>query len=86
MLFRSAGVVESVAVKVSQLYSKKASASKIILTGGLSHSSYFAHTLAEKIGKPVETMELGRFAGAIGAALLAEEKAKATATERETKS
>ena len=70
----AAGVIDSVAVKVAQLYNRKTSRKKIILTGGLSHSAHFARTLEAKIGKPVGTMQLGRFAGALGAALLAEEK------------
>lgn len=70
----AAGVINSVALKVSQLYSRKSSESSIVLTGGLSCSKSFAGKLAEKIGKPVRETEQGRYAGALGAALLAEER------------
>lgn len=70
----AAGVIDSVALKVSQLYSKRASENSIVLTGGLSYSKSFAGKLAEKIRKPVQTMKQGRYAGALGAALFAEEQ------------
>lgn len=72
----AAGVVDSVAAKVAQLSSRKNLSDKIILTGGLSHSEYFTDILSKKIGKKVEPTENGRYAGAAGAALLAEEKYK----------
>ena len=70
----AAGVVDSVASKVAQLSQKKALSDKIILTGGLSHSTYFTRILSAKIRKTVEPTENGRYAGALGAALLAKEK------------
>ena len=69
----AAGVVDSVAAKVSQLAGRKNLADKVILTGGLSNSEYFTRILSEKLGKKVEMTENGRYAGAIGAALLAED-------------
>lgn len=70
----AAGVVDSVAAKVAQLSQRKNLSDKIILTGGLSHSEYFTNILSDKIGKKVEPTENGRYAGALGAALLAKEK------------
>ena len=70
----AAGVIDSVVAKVAQLAQRQKSAEKIILTGGLSHSTYFAAKLSEKMGKEVEPTEIGRYAGALGAAYLAEEK------------
>ncbi len=70
----AAGVVESVAGKVGQLAQRKNMPGKIILTGGLSSSEYFCKALTRKLMRKVETTEFGRFAGALGAALLAEEK------------
>lgn len=70
----AAGVIDSVVAKVAQLAQRQKSAEKIILTGGLSHSEYFASKLSEKMEKNVMPTELGRFAGALGAAYLAEEK------------
>ena len=70
----AAGVIESVVAKVAQLAQRQALADTIILTGGLSHSTYFTARLSERLGKHVMPAEFGRFAGALGAAYLAEEK------------
>lgn len=70
----AAGVVDSVAAKVAQLGQRKDLPEKVILTGGLSHSGYFTKILSEKIGQKVEPTDNGRYAGALGAALLAREK------------
>ena len=70
----AAGVIESVVAKVAQLAQRQALADTIILTGGLSHSTYFTARLSERLGKHVMPEEFGRFAGALGAAYLAEEK------------
>ena len=72
----AAGVVDSVAAKVAQLSMRKNLADKVILTGGLSHSEYFTGILSKKIGKTVVPTEFGRYAGALGAALLAREKSQ----------
>lgn len=72
----AAGVVDSVAAKVCQLAQRKILPDKVILTGGISNSAYFTKILSEKIGQIVEPTEDGRYAGALGAALLAEEKSK----------
>lgn len=68
------GVIESVVSKVAQLAQRQMLAEKIILTGGLSHSAYFAERLSEKLGAAVTPTAFGRFAGALGASYLAEEK------------
>ena len=72
----AAGVIESVVAKVAQLAQRQTLADTIILTGGLSHSTYFTSKLSEKLGKHVRPAEFGRFAGALGAAYLAEEKVR----------
>jgi len=71
----AAGVVDSVASKVALLSQRRDLPEKVILTGGLSGSECFANVLASKIDRKVETSENGRYAGALGASLLAEEKA-----------
>ena len=71
----AAGVVDSVAAKVATLCSRQALLPQIVLTGGLCHSAYFAARLAHKVGRPVQPLENGQFAGAYGAALLAEKMA-----------
>ncbi len=70
----AAGVVDSVAAKVAQLALRKDLPDQIILTGGLSENAYFADSLSRKIGKSVTPTEYGKYAGALGAALLAKEK------------
>lgn len=74
----AAGVVDSVAAKVAQHSQRKNLPDRVILTGGLSHSEYFTGVLSAKIGQTVEPTENGRYAGAVGAALLAKEKSKST--------
>ena len=70
----AAGVIDSVAVKVSQLVQRKTLPDIIILTGGLSHSIYFTDALSKKLGRTVSTTDFGRYAGALGASFLAQEK------------
>ncbi|WP_054252394.1 acyl-CoA dehydratase activase [Neofamilia massiliensis] len=70
----AAGVVDSVATKVSQLVQRLDLPETVILTGGLSHNEFFTKILSEKLGRNVKTTKNGIYAGAIGAALLAKEK------------
>ena len=72
----AAGVVDSVANKVAQLAQKKSLSGTVILTGGLSFSKYFTEILSKKIKHELKATENGRYAGAIGAALLAKAKSK----------
>lgn len=77
----AAGVVDSVAAKVAQLAMRKNLPDQIILTGGLSSSRYFTRILSQKIGKTVQPTDYGRYAGALGAALLAREKTEKAAAK-----
>lgn len=72
----AAGVIDSVANKVAQLCQKKNMGSNIVLTGGLSFSEYFTEILGKKLKVNIEPRELGRYAGAYGAALLGKEKSE----------
>ncbi|WAW14007.1 acyl-CoA dehydratase activase [Peptostreptococcus equinus] len=72
----AAGVIDSVAGKVAQLFAKFANSDYVLLTGGLSHNEFFANSLSKKIKTPVNTCQDGRFAGALGAALIAKQKYK----------
>ena len=72
----AAGVVDSVAAKVAQLAQRKNLPEQVILTGGLSHSRYFTRILSAKMNQTVTPTDYGRYAGALGAAILAEEKSK----------
>lgn len=66
------GVIESVVTKVIQLISQ-VPADQYFLTGGLCEDPYIIGRLSHALGAPVESVPLARYAGAIGAALLAEE-------------
>ncbi len=70
----AAGVIDSVASRVASLASRFGISGDAALTGGLCDSPYFIKVLSEKLRCPVETHEFGRYAGALGAALTAEEK------------
>ena len=72
----AAGVVDSVAAKVCQLVSRQELADTVILTGGLSHSEFFANALSKKLKTTVTPAQDGRYAGAMGAALLAQKQIK----------
>lgn len=65
------GVIESVVTKVVQLISQ-VKADTYYLTGGLCDDAYIVERLEKALGAPVKTMPLARFAGAIGAAIIAE--------------
>lgn len=72
----AAGVIDSVANKVASLCQRHRLSESVIITGGISHSIYFAKLLSLKLKIKVIPMEQGRYAGAIGAALIAREKFK----------
>lgn len=66
------GIVESVVEKVVQLVSQ-VQGDQYFLTGGLCEDEYFCGRLSHSLKAPVKSMPEARYAGAIGAALLAEE-------------
>lgn len=66
------GVIESITSKVKALCQKHSDGFNYFLTGGLSDSSYIVERLSEKLGSNVKTNSLGRYAGAIGAAIMAQ--------------
>ena len=65
----AAGVIDSVANKVVNLAKKHGLRGAIMLTGGLSYTPYFIELMSQKTGKKIHTHPLGRYAGAIGAAI-----------------
>lgn len=65
----AAGVIESVANKVVNLAKKHGLQGEVMLTGGLSHTPYFIELMSQKTGIKIHTHSLGRYAGAIGAAM-----------------
>lgn len=64
------GVVESVVTKVIQLISQ-VPGERYFLTGGLCEDAYFIKRMEQALGAPITSTALARYAGAIGAALLA---------------
>ena len=66
------GVIESVVTKVVQLISQ-VQGEKYFLTGGLCEDYYVIERLSKALDAPVLSKPLARYAGAIGAAILAEE-------------
>ena len=65
------GVIESVVMKVVQLIAQVPS-DKYFLTGGLCEDPYVIERLEHALKAPVTSVPLARYAGAIGAALMAE--------------
>lgn len=70
----AAGIVDSVAQKVVLLVQNLPMDHDVLLTGGLSHLSYFADVLGHKLHHAVIAIPFGRYAGAYGAALLARKR------------
>ncbi len=66
------GVIESVVTKVVQLIAQ-VPGERYFLTGGLCEDSYVLERLSKALNAPVSSKPLARYAGAIGAAILAEE-------------
>ena len=67
----ASGVVESVVNKVAGLCAKHPVKPEAILTGGLCECPYLIDRLSCKLKIPVSSNPLGRYAGALGAALIA---------------
>lgn len=65
------GVVQSIVKKVAALSSKRLKSGDVFLTGGFCDSDYVIEELSKELGATVHTDPRARFAGAIGATLLA---------------
>lgn len=65
------GVIESITSKVKSLCQKHGTSNNYFLTGGLCENSAVIDSLSKKLGTQIKTHKLGRYAGAIGAALVA---------------
>lgn len=70
----AAGVVDSVVCKVAGLCARHTIVGDVLLTGGLCDSAYLVERLSLKLKCPVLTDPMGRYAGALGAALIARGK------------
>lgn len=65
-------LVSSITDKVKSLCARSLSAGeRVYLTGGLCDCPYILESLSQKLGVTVQSSALGRFAGAVGAAVLA---------------
>lgn len=64
-------IIDSIVSKVKSLCGRQDEGRKYFLTGGLCECNYIVKSLAKKLGKEIDTCPNARFAGAIGAALLA---------------
>ena len=67
------GVIESVVSRVATLVGASGGARPYFLTGGLCDNSYVVERLGAALGHPASTCPEARYAGAVGAALLARE-------------
>ena len=67
----AAGVIDSVASRVSNLVTRFGVKGDLYLTGGLCDSPYFLQVLSQKTNTRVTTHPMARYAGALGAALAA---------------
>lgn len=77
----AAGVVESVIGKVAGLCAKHEMRGDVLLTGGLCESEYLIHRLSQKLGCPVYSGAMCRYAGALGAALTARGSGESSGVE-----
>lgn len=68
------GIVDSVINKVRSLCIKHGRDEHYLLTGGLSSNPYLLRCLKNTLQASVTSSPLGRYAGAIGAAMLAQER------------
>lgn len=67
------GIVNSITGRVYALLHKHGATDTIFLTGGLCEVGSFVELLSEKLETKVQTSPLARYAGSIGAALLAKD-------------
>lgn len=72
----AAGVVDSVVNRVAGLCARHPIRGKVVLTGGLCECDYLITRLSGKIGQPIISHPMGRYAGALGAALIARDGKK----------
>jgi predicted CoA-substrate-specific enzyme activase len=67
----AAGVIDSVASRVSNLVTRFGIKGDLYLTGGLCDSPYFLQILSQKTNRTITPHPMSRYAGALGAALAA---------------
>lgn len=67
----AAGVIHSVTSRVANLCTRHGISGDVVLTGGLSQTPLFLSVLSDKLGRKIMAHPMGRYAGALGAALSA---------------
>ena len=67
-------IVDSIVSKVASLCKKHSDGANYFLTGGLCECNYIVTSLSKKLNNSVKTNHEARFAGAIGAGILAKNK------------
>ncbi|MDO5707220.1 MAG: acyl-CoA dehydratase activase [Andreesenia angusta] len=72
----AAGILNSIASKISTLAGRMNVESDIMFTGGLAQSEELTKLISEKLEKTVNTDPLSQYNGAIGAAIVGWQKAK----------
>jgi len=65
------GIIDSIIGRVATMLHKHGASDKIYLSGGLCELSPFVELLSKKLNKEVITSPMARYAGSIGAAILA---------------
>ncbi|MEA3339076.1 MAG: acyl-CoA dehydratase activase [Chloroflexota bacterium] len=68
-----AGIHESIAARVATMVSRIRVKDEVVLTGGVARNGGVARMLEEKLGHAISVPEHAQLAGAIGAALIAQE-------------
>ena len=69
----SAGIHESIAARVATMVGRISVQDEVVLTGGVARNAGVARMLEEKLGHAIVVPEHAQLAGAIGAALIAQE-------------
>lgn len=64
------GIIDSIVNRVKSICCKQRTIEPFYLTGGLCENEFILESLSNKLGANVKSNPLGRYAGAIGAALL----------------
>jgi activator of 2-hydroxyglutaryl-CoA dehydratase len=77
----AAGIIDSVASRVANLCIRQGIKGNVYLTGGLCDSPYFVNVLSNKLGHKITTHPFARYAGALGAAMIAGKVEKIKLTE-----
>lgn len=72
----AAGVIDSVVNRVAGLCSRHVIKGKVVLTGGLCECNCLIRRLSQKLGRDICSDPMGRYAGALGAALIARDGKK----------